>query len=160
MAQNSNHSRNVFLITDTTHYERRCVSLQKMRKEQIQRAAENRKSTDDTQVELRKRSNGMSAQHRGEHTHRQPHPTPTPTRKPHPWPPPPHTHTRRQTEMERSTLPSWYKTSSTEGRKERKREKCMKNTTSEGCDRELTVNTLMPPLPFTYSLSRQNRGTT
>lgn len=36
----------------------------------------------------------------------------------------------------------------------------MKNTMSEGCDRELMVNTLMPPLPFTYSLSRQNRGTT
>lgn len=33
----------------------------------------------------------------------------------------------------------------------------MKKTMSEGCDRELMVNTFTPPLPFTYSLSMQNR---
>lgn len=75
-----------------------------------------------------KQSNGMSAQH----THIQATPIPLPpahifTHK--------HTHTETETRL---TLPSWYKTSSKEGRTEKKRKKgetmCMKHTMSEGCN--------------------------
>lgn len=96
--------------------------------------------------------------HAYSHT-RETHPThpPPPERTTSLTPSPPPTYTDTQ----RSTLPSWYKTSSTEGRKEgteeRERiERCMKNTMSERCDRELMVSTA--PLPSSYSLSRQNRG--
>lgn len=36
----------------------------------------------------------------------------------------------------------------------------MKNMMREGCDRELMVNNFTTPLPFTYSLSMQNRMVT
>lgn len=87
-----------------------------------------------------KQSNGMSAQHAHAHSHTG-----------NPIPPPPahiftHKHTHTETET-RLTLPSWYKTSSKEGRtekREKKGKKCAWNITmGEECDeRENISNTL------------------
>lgn len=99
-------------------------------KRKLAGATENRKPTWwDNEREEVKQNRAMACQ-LNTLTYRQP-----PSHLPLPTFLPTSTHTQKQTRL---TLPSWYKTSSKEGRTEKKRKKgetmCMKHTMSEGCN--------------------------